>query len=160
MNQKSLFLQFWKREAVATRKVIARIPQAQSDYRPHQKSRTAREIAWLIVLEEKLLVEGLNKGTIDWREEQTPATIEEILSIYDHQHAPITEHLESLDEDAWEKEIGFAFQGQEFRRETGYYFAWEFLFDQVHHRGQLSTYLRPMGATVPSIYGPSADEMS
>lgn len=160
MNQKSLFLQFWKHEAVATRKIIARIPESQSDYRPHQKSRSAREIAWLIVLEEKLLVEGLANGTIDWREDQMPATIEEILSIYDGQHDEITNQLESLDEPSFEREIGFAFEGQEFRRETGYYFAWEFLFDQVHHRGQLSAYLRPMGATVPSIYGPSADEMS
>lgn len=159
-DQKSLFLQFWKHEAVATRKVIARIPETQSDYRPHQKSRSAREIAWLIVLEEKLLVEGLAKGTIDWREEQMPATIEKILGIYDEQHDQITAQLESVNEENWRKEIGFAFNGQEFRRGTGYDFAWEFLFDQVHHRGQLSTYLRPMGATVPSIYGPSADEMS
>ena len=36
--------------------------------------------------------------------------------------------------------------------------AWGFLFDIVHHRGQISTYLRPMGSTVPQIYGPSADE--
>jgi uncharacterized damage-inducible protein DinB len=33
-----------------------------------------------------------------------------------------------------------------------------FFFDAVHHRGQLSSYLRPMGAKVPSIYGPSADD--
>jgi uncharacterized damage-inducible protein DinB len=36
--------------------------------------------------------------------------------------------------------------------------AWGFLLDIIHHRGQLSTYLRPMGAKVPQIYGPSADE--
>ena len=35
---------------------------------------------------------------------------------------------------------------------------WIALFDVVHHRGQLSTYIRPMGGKVPSIYGPSADE--
>ena len=33
-----------------------------------------------------------------------------------------------------------------------------FLFDMIHHRGQLSTYLRPMGGKVPAIYGPSADD--
>ncbi len=37
-------------------------------------------------------------------------------------------------------------------------FVWGFLFDAIHHRGQLSTYLRPMGGKVPSIYGPSADD--
>ncbi len=35
---------------------------------------------------------------------------------------------------------------------------WLFHFDSLHHRGQLSTYLRPLGAKVPSIYGPSGDE--
>ncbi len=34
---------------------------------------------------------------------------------------------------------------------------WLFHFDEIHHRGQLSTYLRPMGTTVPSIYGQSGD---
>ena len=36
--------------------------------------------------------------------------------------------------------------------------AWSFLFDIVHHRGQITTYLRPMGSTVPQVYGPTADE--
>jgi len=40
------------------------------------------------------------------------------------------------------------------RRDLG----WLMLFDSIHHRGQLSTYLRPMGSTVPGIYGPSADD--
>jgi uncharacterized damage-inducible protein DinB len=35
---------------------------------------------------------------------------------------------------------------------------WGLLFDAVHHRGQLSAYIRPMGGKVPSIYGPSGDD--
>ncbi len=160
MDQKSLFLQFWKHEGAATRKVISRIPQEKSDYRPDPKSRSAREIAWLIVLEERLLVDGLESGAIDWRDDPTPATVEEILKTYDDGHGEITGRLEHLAESAYEGEVGFAVGGQEFRRASGYEYAWEFLFDQVHHRGQLSTYLRPMGAKVPSIYGPSGDEES
>lgn len=160
MNQQSLILQFWKHEATATRKVIARIPNERSDYRPDPKSRSARELAWLIVLEEKLLIEGLESGVIDWREEPMPATIEEMLAIYDGQHDDIVQRMEQLDENSWKAEVGFTVNGQEYRRADGYEYGWEFLFDQVHHRGQLSTYLRPMGAKVPSIYGPSADEMS
>ena len=37
-------------------------------------------------------------------------------------------------------------------------FLWMFFFDAIHHRGQLSTYIRPMGGKVPSIYGPSGDD--
>jgi uncharacterized damage-inducible protein DinB len=52
----------------------------------------------------------------------------------------------------------FMFQGQEVMNEPGAETAWGFLLDIIHHRGQISTYLRPMGSTVPQIYGPSADE--
>ncbi len=160
MNERSLFLQFWKHEAIATRKVVSRIPEDQSDYRPHPQSRTARELAWLIVREEILLVEGLENGVIDWCEGDDPASIEEILGIYDAQHDKTLKRLELLDNGNWEQEIGFEVAEQEYRRASGYEYAWEFLFDQIHHRGQLSTYLRPMGAKVPAIIGQSADETS
>jgi uncharacterized damage-inducible protein DinB len=160
VDEKALFLKFWEREAPATRKVISRIPQDKSDYKPEPKSRTAREIAWLIVMEEKVLAEGLEKGTIEWQEFPAPATVEEILAAYDRNHEDLTNRLHALDSGVWEKEIRFVFGEYEISRGTGYHYGWEFLFDAVHHRGQLSTYLRPMGSTVPSIYGPSADESS
>ena len=158
MEQHTLLLRFWKHEALATRKVISRIPEAQSDFRPHPRSRSARELAWLIVLEEKMLVEGLENAVIDWREDDVPATVAEILRVHDGQHEEMLTRLERLGTDAWERDVGFEVEGQEYRRMPGIEFGWEFLFDQVHHRGQLSTYLRPMGATVPAIIGPSGDE--
>lgn len=160
MDEKELFLKFWEREAPATRKVISRIPQDKSDYKPDPKSRTAREIAWLIVMEEKVLAEGLEKGTVEWQDFATPETVEEILATYDRNHDDLTNRLHALDQSVWEKEFRFVYSDYEISRGTGYHFGWEFLFDAVHHRGQLSTYLRPMGSTVPSIYGPSADESS
>jgi uncharacterized damage-inducible protein DinB len=158
MDEKALFLTFWAKEAPVTHKVLSRIPQARSDYKPEARSRTAREIAWLLVTEERLLVEGLEGGRITWLDVPMPATMQAILDTYDRQHDDLTRRLTRLDPTAWERQIPFVFQGQEVMQARGYDFAWEFLFDQVHHRGQLSTYLRPMGSTVPSIYGPSADE--
>lgn len=158
MDEKALFLKFWEREAPATRKVISRIPQGASDYKPEPKSKTAREIAWQIVMEEKVLAEGLEKGTIEWQDLATPASVEEILAAYDQCHDDLVMRLHALDSSAWEKEIRFVYGEYEISRGTGFHFGWEFLFDIVHHRGQLSTYLRPMGSTVPQIYGPSADE--
>lgn len=158
MDQKALFLRFWEKEAPPTRKVISRIPQARSDYRADPKARTARDIAWLMVREEIVLVEGMEKGVIDWVELPTPATVQEILDTYDRRHDELTRRLHALDAAKWERRVPFTYQGQEVMSETGYDNAWITLFDQVHHRGQLSTYLRPMGSTVPSIYGPSADE--
>lgn len=157
MDQKALFLQFWEKEATATRTVISRIPEG-SDYRPDPKSRPAREIAWLIVREEIVLAEGLEKGALEWTEVAAPATMKEVLETYDRHHTSLTNRLDALLPAQWERKVPFLYQGQEVMNETGYGNAWGFLFDIIHHRGQLSTYLRPMGAKVPQIYGPSADE--
>lgn len=158
MDEKSLFLKFWKKEAPATRKVLSRIPQQTSEYRADPKARTAREMAWLIVREEIVLAGGLEKGVLEWTEVDTPATVKEILDTYDKHHDAVTRTLEALPIARWEGKVPFMFGGQVVMKETGYENAWGFLFDMIHHRGQLSTYLRPMGSTVPSIYGPSADE--
>ena len=157
MDEKTLFLKFWEKEAPATRKVISRIPEG-SDYRPDPKSRTAREIAWLIVREEIVLAEGLEKGTLEWAELAAPATIKAIVDAYDRHHENLAMRLQTIDPARWEGRVPFRYQGQEIMNETGYDSAWSFLLDIIHHRGQLSTYLRPMGSTVPQIYGPSADE--
>lgn len=157
MDEKTLFLKHWEKEAGATRKVISRIPEG-SDYRPDPKSRTAREIAWLIVREEIALGEGLAKGAIEWTEVPAPATVKQILETYDRHHENLTGKLKALEPAKWEGRVPFLFEGNEIMKETGYENAWTFLLDIIHHRGQLSTYLRPMGSTVPQIYGPSADE--
>lgn len=158
MDEKALFLKFWEKEAPATRKVIARIPQAKSDYRPDPKARNAREIAWLIVREEIVLVEALEKGEFEWIEIPAPAAVDEIVAAYDLHHDDLTRRLHALGTDRWAAGVPFLMDGKEVFRDTGYAFGWGVLFDLIHHRGQLSTYLRPMGSTVPAIYGPSADE--
>jgi uncharacterized damage-inducible protein DinB len=157
MDQKALFLKFWEKEAPATKKVLSRITEG-SDYRPDPKSRTAREIAWLIVHEETALAEGLEKGVFEWAEVPAPPTVKEVLETYDRHHDDITRRLHALNTERWERKVPFMYQGQEVMSEPGYDNAWGFLFDMLHHRGQISTYLRPMGSTVPQIYGPSADE--
>jgi uncharacterized damage-inducible protein DinB len=157
MDQKALFLSFWEKEGPATRTVISRIPDGP-EYRPDPKSRTAREIAWLIVREEIVLADGLEKGALEWTEVPAPDSVKEVLDTYDRHHLELTKRLRAIDAGGWEQPVPFLFGGVEVMRETGYGNAWGFLFDIIHHRGQLSTYLRPMGSTVPQIYGPSADE--
>ena len=157
MEEKALFLKFWQKEAKATRSVISRIPEGSS-YKPDPKSRLARDIAWQIVREEIVLAEGLEKGALEWTDVAAPATVKEILASYDKHHESLERRLLALEPAKWERQVPFVYQGQEVMKSTGYENPWGFLFDIIHHRGQLSTYLRPMGSTVPQIYGPSADE--
>ena len=158
MDLKEFFLKYWDKEAPATRKVIGRVPQEHCEYRADPKARTARELAWLIVQEEIALADGMTKGTFEWVEVPAPSTVQEILDTYDREHDKATAKLRGVETSRWETPVPFLYQGQEVMKAQGHEMAWGFLLDQIHHRGQLSTYLRPMGAKVPAIYGPSADE--
>jgi uncharacterized damage-inducible protein DinB len=152
MDEKKLFTKFWTDEAKTTQKVLERIPEG-SDYRPDPKSRTAKQIAWQIVCEEKMIIDALEEGKAEWAPPPIPATMKEIVDAYETQSARIVERWNALPEAKWNGALEF-FGGQR----PASPMAWSFLFDIVHHRGQISTYLRPMGSTVPQIYGPSGDE--
>jgi uncharacterized damage-inducible protein DinB len=152
VDEKALFTDFWSKEAKTTSKVLSRIPEG-SDYRPDPKSRTAREIAWQIVNEEKMIIDALEHGTAEWAPSPVPATIKELCDTYDRQSAEIVRRWKALPAERWNGTLEF-FGGQR----PASPMAWSFLFDIVHHRGQITTYLRAMGSTVPQIYGPSGDE--
>jgi uncharacterized damage-inducible protein DinB len=152
VDEKSLFAGFWEKESATTSKVLARIPEG-SDYRPDPKSRTAREIAWQIICEEKMIIEALETGTVEWAPPPPPATMKEVCDTYDRQSAETIRRWKSLPAARWDGALEFFG-----RPRPASAMAWSFLFDIVHHRGQITTYLRPMGSTVPQVYGPSADE--
>ena len=152
MEERRLFTKFWEDESKTTRNVLARIPEG-SDYRPDPKSRTASEIAWQIVCEEKMLIDALESGKAEWTPAPAPSTMKEMVGVYDKQSADIVRRLNGLPAARWDGSMEF-FGAQR----PASPMAWSFLFDIVHHRGQITTYLRPMGSTVPQIYGPSADE--
>jgi uncharacterized damage-inducible protein DinB len=152
MNERALFTSFWTKESQTTRNVLAKIPDG-SDYKPDPKSRTAQEIAWQIVCEEKMIIEALETGTAAWAPPPTPISMKAVLEAYEAQRAGMAARWEALTAVQWDGMLDFFGTSR-----PAAPMAWSFLFDIVHHRGQISTYLRPMGSTVPQIYGPSADE--
>jgi uncharacterized damage-inducible protein DinB len=152
LDEKALFTRFWEHETRTTRTVLSRIPDG-SDYRPDPKSRTAHEIAWQIVCEEKMIIEALESGQADWAPPPMPATMKDVLAAYEQQASRMADRWRALPAERWSGDLEFFGT-----RRPASPMAWSFLFDIVHHRGQITTYLRPMGSTVPQIYGPSGDE--
>jgi uncharacterized damage-inducible protein DinB len=152
MDEKTLFTKFWTDESKTTAKVLSRIPEG-SDYKPDPKSRTAQTIAWQIVEEERMIIEGLETGKATWAPADMPKTMQEIVAAYERQSSDIIRRWNALPADKWNGSLDFFGSSR-----PASPMAWSFLFDIVHHRGQITTYLRPMGSTVPQIYGPSADE--
>lgn len=152
MDEKSLFTKFWTDESKTTLRVLGRVPDG-SDYRPDPKSRTAQEIAWAIVCEEKMIIEALESGKAEWAPPTMPATMQEVRAAYLTQSEAMPRRWKALTQERWDGDLDFFGTPR-----PAAPMAWSFLFDIVHHRGQITTYLRPMGSTVPQIYGPSGDE--
>jgi uncharacterized damage-inducible protein DinB len=145
-----------EQEQKVTRKVLASLPADKGDYRPDPKSKTAFDLAWHLAASEqmfaKTILEGALPGGIPRPEDvKTPA---DVVRYYDEVVAPAKSGLKSASPEQYAKVIDFhgVFSG------PGVVFLNVMMQHSAHHRGQLSVYLRPMGAKVPSIYGPSGDE--
>ncbi len=139
-------------------RVLKAVPAKGTDYRPDPKARTARDLAWLLAVEEASLISLLDHGEIEWKESEAPAKMDAIVAAFERDSAEVNSRLERLDRAAWDKKVRLIMGGGGTWEDSLSQMVWGFLFDAIHHRGQLSTYLRPMGGKVPSIYGPSADD--
>ncbi len=147
-----------KQELSKFANVIRAMPGDRLDYRPDPKSRTAAELAWLLASEEAGLVSLLDTGVVHWKQEAPPTRAEDIAAAFERNATAANERLDRIDEAGWEKKVRFIMEGAPPWEDSLGEFVWGFLLDEIHHRGQLSTYLRPMGGKVPAIYGPSADD--
>jgi uncharacterized damage-inducible protein DinB len=138
-------------------RVLRAVPPGEAGYRPHARSTSAGDLVWLLASELQHACELVDHGEASYVARPAPG-VPESIAAYEKNAAELETRLARLDDASWDRKARFLVNGQ---------VAWEaplgdmlfgFLFDAVHHRGQLSTYLRPMGAKVPSIYGPSGDD--
>ena len=155
LGYRAMMLDGLAREAEVTKKVIAAVPDAKSDYRPDPNARTAKELAWHIANTDIQFLDGIadmnfSMGT----PEQKPQTSAEVAAWYDENMKRGLARVAGMTAEQLMKPINFY---NVFNLPAVLYLG--FLNNHsIHHRGELATYLRPMGAKVPSIYGGSYDE--
>lgn len=158
MNEREMFLRTWEREYNTTLRVMQAYPADKAGIKPAEKSKSAGDLLWVFVSELRL-IEGICKGQIDFMNmPKPPAAFAGIVPAYQEKHRQVTEQLKRMTEQEWELTIPFMVAPKNMGEVKRGDLLWMMLFDSVHHRGQLSVYLRIAGAKVPSIYGPTADE--
>ena len=158
MNTREFLIACFKGERPKFERVLRAVPADGLDYRPHERSSCAGDIVWLLASELRDACEIVDHGQLDFVMPSAPATLEERIATYERNATELEKRMARLDDAAWEKPARFLVNGQVAWEAPLGEMLWGFLFDAIHHRGQLSAYLRPMGAKVPSIYGPSADD--
>ena len=158
MTNQEFFAGRLKAEAPVFVKVIKALPAERADYRPHPTSRSAAELAWMLAESARSAVTLVETHRADWSDPKADGGVAAAAVALDKAQAQLLERVARLDKAAWERPAEFAMDGQVAWKAPLGEMLWGLLFDAVHHRGQLSTYIRPMGGKVPSIYGPSADD--
>jgi uncharacterized damage-inducible protein DinB len=158
MPQLDSFLKTWEREYRTTLRVFGNFPADRMNYRPHEKSMTARQLMWTITAVEKEGIGGCLRGKISFGGSKAPETKESLVRAYKKIHREMVGKVRKAGAEVFRKTFRFYVAKGKIGDVNVGGFLWELLHDHIHHRGQLSVYLRLVGARVPSIYGPSADE--
>ncbi len=159
MTEREMFLHTWEREFPITLKVLKAFPPGKGDFKPHERSQSARQLAWIFV-QAQVAIDQVLKGTfkLPLQFPDVPQKWEEILATYEKLHNSLMILLRKASDADLNKPMTFFLGPGKTGEIPKMQFLWIMLSDNIHHRGQLSVYIRMAGGKVPSIYGPSADE--
>ncbi len=155
MTNREFFLKILKDESPKFRVAIEVLAEDKHSHKVHDKSREDGNLAGQLALQWKAISGIVTAGTPLFNpHEMQGLTKTDMLAKFDEGMAQLQKDVAAISEQDWD--TGEAIMGEVWKDQK-YNMAWGFLFDAIHHRGQLSTYLRAMGAIIPSIYGPTAD---
>ena len=149
----------WKGEYPATVRVLSAVRDETRDYSPDGKSRTAWQLAVHLATSDLWFIEGVANGLFQFdpdaasKAEARFQKMSDVVSFYEDRIPAGLSRLGELSGEQLAEELDF-FGMMKMTRAMWIGFASN---HSVHHRGQLSSYLRAHGAKVPDIYGPSGD---
>ncbi len=156
MTLREFFIERLREEAPVFLKVLRALPEDRLAYKPHERSPSAEQLVWTLTSELKACLEVVTSNKAEWRDDPPPP-FNEMLLLFERWSSDLGEGVSKMEEGSWKRVAQFYYGGKVVSEQPVGQFLWFILFDAIHHRGQLSAYLRPMGGSVPSIYGPSAD---
>jgi uncharacterized damage-inducible protein DinB len=155
-----LFLKELEAEAPASRKCLERIPMDLKEYKPHEKSMAMGYLTLLVAEIPKWIWVMAEGGEIDfatWKHIE-PKTKEEVVNYFDDNMKGARKALQKVSDADMAKAFALKNKGEVvYSAPTGEFIS-QTINHLVHHRGQLTVYMRLNNILVPSIYGPSADE--
>jgi uncharacterized damage-inducible protein DinB len=163
MSLKNGLIAELKHESAATKKMLERVPMDQRDWRPHEKSMTIGRLATHVAETTHWISRIAHIDDFDFAAQKftshTAASQEELMTIFQQNLDTAIADLEQMADEDFDK-IWVARVGEKIMYQLPKKVAirgWAFSH-MIHHRGQLSVFLRLLQVPVPGMYGPTADE--
>jgi len=162
MSAKEAFLKTYDEEHARTMRLLRAFPPDKIETRPAPILKTARELAWVFVIEcglgTKLWNDEFAKGVPSGSMPPAPQNWNDLLNGIEKAHKDLAQMVRSASDEDLRKKTHFFVGPKQMGEMTRMDMLWFLLHDEIHHRGQFSIYTRIAGGKVPSIYGPTADE--
>lgn len=162
MTNKDFFIQTWQSEMKRTLGAVNGLPKDMDklNYRCNEKSRSAAEIIGHILPHAEAMSNSTGSFILAEKANKEFASTAEAAAYFENHATQLVENLQAIDEKTWEEQVvEFTLNGNKIFAFPMSAMFWTFMFDIIHHRGQLSTYYRSMGVRNPPIYGPTAEDM-
>jgi len=156
MTLRDFYLERRRAEFPVFLSVLKALPADRLDYKPHDRSPSAEQLVWTLATELRACVEAAREYKTEWKADP-PRPMREMIALFEEWSNDLTDVVSTMEESSWDRVAQFHYGGKVVSEQPVGQFLWFIHFDAIHHRGQLSSYLRPMGSTVPAIYGQSAD---
>jgi uncharacterized damage-inducible protein DinB len=159
-GQREQFLDVLRKECATTLKVMRAYPAGKPEFKPHERSASAKALMHAFGLEQNVTIAAIN-GTLKMPPTglpPEPPTVADAISAFEKGSQELQQLVAKTPDGRLDETIMFFTGPKQMGEVTIQFIMWLMLMDQVHHRGQLSVYIRMAGGKVPSIYGPSADE--
>ena len=154
------FLKELEAEAAASRKCLERIPESLFAWKPHEKSMTMGYLALLVAEIPKWIYTMVESSEIDFATFQhfEPKTTADLVNHFNDNLENARKALQGVSDEALDEPFYLKNQGQVLFTSAKKESIAPSINHLVHHRGQLTVYMRLNDIAVPSIYGPSADD--
>ncbi|HKA35856.1 MAG TPA: DinB family protein [Thermoanaerobaculia bacterium] len=158
-HRKQLLLGMFAKEVPVTIRLMKAYPPGQDHFTPHERSAPAARLAHTFAMSSGVVVKAIH-GELHMPPEfpPAPATYAEAVESYERGARELLAALEAMPESRLSEPVEFFTGPGQVGQIPVADLLWLMLLDSIHHRGQLSVYVRMAGGRVPSIYGPSADE--
>ncbi|MFI5372564.1 MAG: DinB family protein [Candidatus Eisenbacteria bacterium] len=158
MTEKDQYLATFDREYEITMRLLRAYPTDKADLKPSPRSKSAREIAWMLAVTQQVIPMLLGNELPGMDPPPPPASWDAVLAALQAAHSDTMTKLRAMRPEDMNGTVRLPTgpkQMSDVRRGDA---MWMFLYDTIHHRGQFSVYQRIAGGKMPSVYGPTADE--
>jgi uncharacterized damage-inducible protein DinB len=155
------------REVERSRKALAQVPAGKSDWKPHDRSMAFGYLANMVATIPMWLQMQIERDELDvappkgqGMRPEPKETSEELVKALDEAANGLRSALDKTTDEHLKTNWKLLAGGNVVMEDPRYVMMQDTINHWTHHRGQMTVYLRLMGAKVPALYGPSADDQS